>query len=205
MLINMAHGSLLFSFSFCLESVIQSSNALSRKLLCKRTSPPLKLPARKLSCRCLASAYDQGETQTLFKAPAGLVECTDRGCKPVFHEDDLTTLVSDNDDWVCLENAGDIVRSRIKAYHEKLSQEDNLESGNFYKDFAGYLNHVWMQKELANKYYEEALKKERSNAELVTEYAEFVWKRLKNREMADQVLEEAVELQECADNVRVWG
>ncbi|GLJ30317.1 hypothetical protein SUGI_0599750 [Cryptomeria japonica] len=208
----MAHGVLFLTFNFCLKSVLKPNKSLyiSKNFLGKRSCPSLRLPAIRNSSEKRQPARNlRDETCTSRSIEETQLECTHHGCKPVYKEEDLTTSNGDCDNWVCLENASDIVRSRLKAYHDKLSHQETLASdsgaGSFYKDFAGYLNHVWMQKDLAKKYYGKALARESSNAELLIEYAEFVWKRLDSITMAAEVLEEALLLPDFAENVQVWG
>ncbi|GLJ30316.1 hypothetical protein SUGI_0599740 [Cryptomeria japonica] len=205
---------LFFSFNFSLKLSVtyKPNNSLhvSKSSLVKRSCPALRLPAIRNSSERQKPAINLSYQISTYRAmEEGQLECNYHGCKPVFHEEDLPTPNGDYDNWVFLENGSDVLRSRIQAYYDELSHQETLASksgaGNFYKDFAGYLNHVWMQKDLAKKYYDKALARESSNAELLIEYAEFVWKRLDNITMAAEVLEEALLLPELADNVQVWG
>lgn len=198
----MAH---VFPFSFCSGSVFLQPNNSWKKSFCS----PLKVHVIRSSSEGglgRNKPIDQpcDRELKLFKSSSGIVECGHLGCRPVFDEDDFD---DDFDNWVCQENVTDVVRSRMKAYHERLRDQESLSSGsrakNVFKDFALYLDKVWMQKELACKYYEKALAREASSAELLVEYAEFVWKSLRDKTMAEELLEEALDLQK--DNVGAWG
>ncbi|GLJ30315.1 hypothetical protein SUGI_0599730 [Cryptomeria japonica] len=198
----------VFPLSFCSSGSVflQPTNSWRNKSS-RRFYRPLKVPVIMSSSEGQPREQPYERELKLFRSSSGIVECSHLGCKPVFDENDFETLNDDFDNWVCVENVTDVVRSRIKAYHDKLRDQESLDSASkaksFYKDFAIYLNKVWMQKELACKYYEKALAREASSAELLVEYAEFVWKSLRNTTMAEELLEEALDLQN--DNVGVWG
>ena len=72
-----------------------------------------------------------------------------------------------------------------------------------YKEFAEYLNRVWKQRSMANKYYRKATEIEPCNHRLVREYAEFVWDELGDFKKAEEVYEQA--LQECPVDVDLVG
>eukprot|EP01018_Ginkgo_biloba_P002226 Gb_14542 [translate_table: standard] len=129
------------------------------------------------------------------------VECNGRGCKPVSEED----LVLDGDEnWVCSENSNEILQARVKAYHKRRQEEKDLgKRGHFYRDFAEYLNEVWMQRNLAQKYYEKGLERDPRDLQLLQRYAEFVWSELGNAEKAEEIYAKAV--QEYPEDAEVLG
>eukprot|EP01018_Ginkgo_biloba_P002222 Gb_19722 [translate_table: standard] len=138
-----------------------------------------------------------------FEAAANFlrVECNGRGCKPVFEED---LVLNGDENWVCSENSSEILQSRVKAYHKRCQEEKDLgERGHFYRDFAEYLNEVWMQRDLAQKYYEKGLESDPRDPQLLQRYAEFVWGELGNAEKAEEIYAKAV--QEYPEDAEVLG
>jgi tetratricopeptide (TPR) repeat protein len=98
----------------------------------------------------------------------------------------------------------DDVQGRMKAYRAKcerqvLEEGASMNERAFYREFAEYASSVWLQNDLARKYYEKALTQMEMDASctgntggLMAEYAEFLWKALGNGEEANGVFEKAV-------------
>ena len=63
---------------------------------------------------------------------------------------------------------------------------------HFQGEFARYLYKVWIQKDLAEKYYEQALEMEPCNPQLLGEYAEFVWTLMGDEEKAEKLFNAAL-------------
>ena len=74
---------------------------------------------------------------------------------------------------------------------------------HFQGDFAWYLYKVWIQKDLAEKYYEQALEMEPRNPQLLGEYAEFVWTLMGDEEKAEKLFNAA--LQENPNDPTIRG
>ena len=74
---------------------------------------------------------------------------------------------------------------------------------HFQGDFARYLYKVWIQKDLAKKYYEKSLEMEPCNPQLLGEYAEFVWTLMGDEEKAEKLFNAA--LQENPNDPTIRG
>ncbi|KAJ7524840.1 hypothetical protein O6H91_17G024400 [Diphasiastrum complanatum] len=124
-------------------------------------------------------------------ADIGRVKCN-RGCRPVYNED--ISLDEPEDDWLTQENAANILESRIAVYRTETRRQDQEErrQSSFSWNFAEFLSEVWMEKAIAEKYYEAALHEDRHNAKLLVKYAQFAWKSLDNVSKAESLFKEAI-------------
>ncbi|KAJ7294800.1 hypothetical protein O6H91_06G049700 [Diphasiastrum complanatum] len=133
-------------------------------------------------------------TKGSFQADAdiGRVECSNRGCRPVYEED--VSFDALEDDWLTQESAGTVLESRIAIYHNRASKKDQEErhKPSFSQDFAEFLSEVWIEKGSAEKYYEAALNEDRHNAKLLVQYAQFAWSTLANVSKAEKLFKEAI-------------
>lgn len=120
-------------------------------------------------------------------APIGRVECTGLGCRTQFR-DSVSSAAMLPDGWLPYEHAMEALNARIEFYK---GMEMNPQ-GHFQGDFARYLYKVWMQKDLAKKYYEQGLEMEPHNPQLLAEYAEFVWTLMGDEEKAEKMFNAAL-------------
>lgn len=135
-------------------------------------------------------SYDRASGEIGFEAIAaiGRVECTGLGCRPVFPDNVLSAAMF-HDGWLPYEHAMEALNARIQSYNGmKMNPR-----GHFHGDFARYLYRVWMQKALAEKYYEQALEIEPRNPQLLVEYAEYVWNLMGDEEKAEKLFNVALQ------------
>ncbi|GLJ23859.1 hypothetical protein SUGI_0453360 [Cryptomeria japonica] len=119
--------------------------------------------------------------------PTARVEYTNLGYRPVL-SDDLSSATLPYG-WLPYEQATRILNARIEKYRGMELDPDR----HFDRDFARYLSKVWMQKDLAEKYYERALAMEPWNPRLLVEYAVFSWVLMGNEEKADELFDAALQ------------
>lgn len=205
----MAHGSLIIPFRSSAGSVLKPMD--SGKRSAAGFSRPLKSPgAGTVVNSSEKRARRKVKSFKLPRASAEIVDSGSCGSKSVSKDSKKINGQYNGDcsNWNFSENGNDLLLSRLKAYHNRCEEEiadRNAGLNNFYKEFARYVDQVWMELALAHKYYDKAFLTERRNAYLLIEYAEFVWKRLKNVEMAIELVEKAVLVHDYGENVEVWG
>lgn len=97
----------------------------------------------------------------------------------------------------------DELHGRMKSYRAKCDRQV-LDEGvctdqAFFRQFAEYVSSVWLNKDLARKYYQKALTQIEMDAscssnagEVMAEYAQFQWKAFGNDEEANRIFENAV-------------
>ncbi|KAH9565045.1 hypothetical protein CY35_04G057300 [Sphagnum magellanicum] len=148
-----------------------------------------RFPAAPETTGTRAALRGSFETQ----AAVGRVECTGKGCRPIF--DEPSTASVSRDDWFSRENAFDVLESRTAAYHNRSRSRDAeiRPKPHFPLDFAEFLNEVWMENGAAEKYFEAALQADPRDPRLLSEYALFSWKSLGDADKAENLYKQALE------------
>lgn len=127
-------------------------------------------------------------------AAVGRVECNSRGCRPII-DDVLVPAWSLPENWLSQADASEVLESRTAVYHTR-NQRRDLEvrpEPHFPKDFAVFLNEVWLENGAAEKYFELAIQADPHDSKLLSEYATFSWKSLKNLDKAEELFKQALE------------
>ncbi|CAM6117768.1 unnamed protein product [Calypogeia fissa] len=131
---------------------------------------------------------------------AGRVECTSRGCRPIFdnhtsNDSNCCVLPVEDGVWAD-EEAFSLLEARAASYTERRTVRD-LEicpDVSFPVDFAEFVNDVWKEKSTAAKYFEIAMKRSPNDANMLVRYAQFAWKTLGDLDKADELFARAVEM-----------
>lgn len=142
---------------------------------------------------------ESAQQRTAFDADveAGRIECSSRGCRPIFHDttqEDCRVLVGEDAVWGDYE-AFSRLEARAASYTEKRTVRD-LEicpDVSFPLDFAEFVNDVWKERSTATKYFEIALQRNPNDANVLVRYAQFAWKTLGDIDKADELFARAVE------------
>nr|PNR36506.1 hypothetical protein PHYPA_022357 [Physcomitrium patens] len=138
-----------------------------------------------------AGAALQGSFESV--AAVGRVECNSRGCRPIF--DDALEPVAFRDGWLAHDDTPDVLASRTAVFHG--SRSGGLDIGrktHLPKEFAEFLNEMWMENGSAEKYFEFAVRSNPLDSKLLCEYACFSWKTLNNADKAEELYKQALEV-----------
>eukprot|EP00897_Mesotaenium_endlicherianum_P002472 jgi/Mesen1/2252/ME000153S01480 len=139
------------------------------------------------------------ERSYVTEAVVGRVECNSKGCRPILDDDADLDLPSD-EDWLFRHDASDVLETRTALYHSRTASPEARQEGQFSMDFAQFLDRVWLEKDAAQKYFEAALLRAPHDIKLLTVYAEFTWKELRDIEGAECLYRRAMaEVPDCAE------
>lgn len=134
----------------------------------------------------------QVERTFVMDAAVGRVVCNSKGCRPIFYPpsacEHRTDTASTTNSLSYRSSVQDL-DSQTTMYRAKVSQREADKQGHalpqFPMEFAQFLDQMWMEDEAAEKYFEAAVQQSPYNSRLLTLYAEFSWKKLKDPKRAE--------------------
>ncbi|KAL2652204.1 hypothetical protein R1flu_020332 [Riccia fluitans] len=137
------------------------------------------------------SALEEAALQWSFETDAsvGRVECNNRGCRPVYDDEDIVEGRGKEE----VEFSSLETRAAVYATRSQTRDMEIRPYINFPSDFAEFLSEVWLEKSYASKYFELALKKNPNDGKTLLQYAEFAWKTLGDLDKADELFTRALE------------
>ncbi|GJP34916.1 hypothetical protein CLOM_g19394 [Closterium sp. NIES-68] len=143
----------------------------------------------------------------LAEASAGLVECNNRGCRPVFRKQWAPEVTDSGRSGAdghalgsCLALDGAEIEGRATAFRQRqeMSAQSSKGRPSLPTEFAEFVNEVWVETVTAEKYFRDAMRRSPYDVRLLTSFAQFSWQRLHNKSQAEDLFQKA--LSESPDN-----
>eukprot|EP00475_Leptophrys_vorax_P010915 TRINITY_DN17465_c0_g1_i1.p1 TRINITY_DN17465_c0_g1~~TRINITY_DN17465_c0_g1_i1.p1 ORF type:complete len:283 (-),score=-15.65 TRINITY_DN17465_c0_g1_i1:406-1254(-) len=139
----------------------------------------------------------------LAEASIGLVECTSRGCRPVFRpratsrqqsEGNVATETPEADSSAASPLDGAEMEGRAVAYRERQERYSmgSLGPASLPTEIAEFVNEVWVEPVTAEKYYRDAIRQSPYDVRLLTSFAQFSWRRLRDKVQAEDLYKKAL-------------
>lgn len=135
------------------------------------------------------------ERSYVTHAAVGRVECNSKGCRPIL--EDRWTKNSSSSESTSSWN-GNASHNNVGASHgtfglskHQLHRRDAR--SHFSLEIAQLLDNIWTEKESAEKWFEAAITEAPFDVRLLSAYAKFAWKELKDMDKADCLFKRAVD------------